>query len=89
MQNYDLAERIAAVLNERRRIGEERRQRKYQLRQAAQTQMAEPIRGEPKRPSRRNEELEALCRAVNFSNAATDAIKEYGIAGTGPGYKQD
>jgi|SRR5579872_2343196 len=76
-----LAERIAAALDERRRIGELRRQREreYRLREAERAQAIERRRGEAKGSDRRIAELDALCQAVSCSNAADAAMKEFGI----------
>jgi hypothetical protein len=77
----NLAERIATVLDERRRIGEIRRQREREhlLRQAERAQVGEPKRGELKGSTRLVRELAALCEAVSCSNSANDAMKECGI----------
>ena len=76
----NLAKRIAAVLEERRRIGEIRRQREreYLLRQSERAQVGECRRGEPN-SSRLVRELNALCEAVSSSNAAIEAMNEHGM----------
>jgi hypothetical protein len=75
----NLAERIAAVLDERRRIGEERRRReqKHLLLKAKCAQVEERRRGESKGSEHRVRELDALCEAVSSSNAAIEALKEH------------
>jgi hypothetical protein len=77
----NLADRVAAVLDERRRIGEERRkrEREYLLRKTERTQEGERRRGEPKGSVRRLMELDSLCEVVCSSNAANEAMKEHGI----------
>jgi hypothetical protein len=77
----NLAKRIAAVLEERGRIGEERRrrEREYLLRQAERGQLGVRRRREPKGSNRLVEEVDALCVAVISCNAANEAMKEYGI----------
>jgi hypothetical protein len=77
-----LGERIATVLRERRRIGEERRRREndYQPRNAQRT-IARHIRlrGEPKgMVSRQVKELNAVYDAVISSNAADESVKAHG-----------
>jgi len=78
-QNW--ADRIAAVLDQRRKIGEQRRQREraFLLRQAERAQVGERRRSGPNGSYRRVLELDALCEAVISSNAANEAMKEYGI----------
>jgi|SRR5579871_5068966 len=78
VNTQDLANRIAAVLDERRRIAEERRQREREhlLRQAELVQAAHR-RGELKGSNRRARELDALCEAVTCSNAADEAMREW------------
>jgi hypothetical protein len=75
----NLAERIAAVLEERRRIGEIRRQREREhlLRQAERAQMGE-YRRSKRNSSRLVRELNALCEAVSASNAAIEEMNEHG-----------
>jgi hypothetical protein len=77
----NLARRIAAVLEERRRIGEIRRQREreHPLRQAELAQVGECRRAEWKGSSRLVRELNALCDAVSSSNAAIEAMNEHGM----------
>lgn len=74
----NLAERIAAVLDERRRIGVERRlrEREYLLRKSERAQVGERRRGEPKDPGRHLMKLDALLEAVISSNAAIEALKD-------------
>jgi hypothetical protein len=76
----NLAKRIAAVLEERRRIGEIRRQREreYLLRKAEGGQVGECRRSE-RNSSRLVRELNALCEAVSSSNAAIEAMNEHGM----------
>jgi hypothetical protein len=76
VNTQNLADRIAAVLDERRRIGEQRRQREREclLRKAERTQLGERSRREPKGSDRRVRELDALCEAVISRNAANEAI---------------
>ena len=76
-----LAERIAAVLEERRTIGEIRRHRErdHLLRQAERAQVGQCRRGERKGSSRLVRELNALCEAVSSSNAAIEAMNEHGM----------
>jgi hypothetical protein len=78
-QNW--ADRIAAVLDERRRIGEQRRQREreYHLRQAERAEVRERRGREPKGSGGEVTELDTLCEAVISRNAAFEAMKEYGI----------
>lgn len=77
----NLADRIATVLDQRRKIGEQRRQREREslLRQAKGTQVGERRGREPKGCNRQVEVLDALCRAVSCSNAAYEAMKAYGV----------
>jgi hypothetical protein len=75
-----LAERIAAVLHERRRIGEERRRREHEHRlHNAERPVAlyRRLRGEAKPAGCRINELDALYEAVISSNAADEAIKAH------------
>jgi hypothetical protein len=81
VSTQNLADRIAAVLDERRRIGEQRRQREREclLRQAERAQ-AGACRGRgPKGCKQLVGVLDALCEAVVSRNAAYQAMKEYGI----------
>jgi hypothetical protein len=75
----NLAERIAAVLDERRRIGEERRWRgqKHLFLKTKCAEVEEGRRGESKGSDHRVRELDALCEAVSSSNAAIEAMKEH------------
>ena len=77
----NLADRIAAVLDERRRIGEQRRQREREslLRQAERAQVREHRGREPKGSNRLVRDLDALCVAVISRNAANEVMKEYAI----------
>ena len=81
VSTQDLAGRIAAVLDERRRIGEQRRQREREcLRRQAERAQARECRGrEPKGSNRFVGALDALCEAVTSHNAAYEAMKEYEI----------
>ena len=81
VNTQNLADRIAAVLAERRRIGEERRkrEREYRPRKAEGGQLGVRRRREPKGSNRLVEELDALCVVVISCNAANEAMKEYGI----------
>jgi hypothetical protein len=75
-----LAERIAAALRERRRIGEERRLREYQGRNAERAiARYHRLRGEPKEAGHGIKELNAICEAVISSNAADEAMKAHGV----------
>ena len=79
VDTQNLADRIAAVLDERRRIGEQRRQREREclLRQAGRAH--ERRNREPKGSNRLVGGLDALCEAVISRNAAYEAMKEYAI----------
>jgi len=81
VSTQNLADRIAAVLDERRRIGEQRRQREREclLRQAERAQARERRGREPKGSNRLVGVLDALCEAVISRNAAYEVMKEYGI----------
>lgn len=80
VRRENLAERIAAVLDERRRIGEQRRQREreYLSRQAERAQVGGFRRGKRQGSSHLVRELNALCEAVSSSNAAIEAMNEQG-----------
>jgi len=79
-QNW--ADRIAAVLDERRRIGEARRQREREsmLRQTERAQVRERKGRKPKGSSCLVGVLDALGEAVISRNAAYEAMKEYGTS---------
>jgi len=81
VKTQNLTERIAAGLEERRRIGEERRrrEREYLLRKTKRSQAGMRKRSVPKGSACRVRELNALCEAVSSSNAATEAMKEHGM----------
>jgi hypothetical protein len=75
-----LAERIAATLRERRRIGDERRRREHEGCNAERAiARYHRLRGEPKEAGRRIKELNAVCEAVISSNAADEAMKAHGV----------
>jgi hypothetical protein len=78
-QNW--ADRIAAVLDERRKIGEARRQREREslLRQAERAQLRERRGRVPRGSACRVTKLDALYEAVISRNAANEAMKECGI----------
>jgi hypothetical protein len=80
IKTQNLADRIAAGLDERRRIGEERRrrEREYLLPKTERTQAWARKRSGPKGSDCRVRELNALCEAVSSSNAAIEAMKEHG-----------
>jgi hypothetical protein len=75
-----LAKRIAAVLNERQRIGEIRRRLKHEHRLRC-AERADGrylrLRGEAKRTNRRANELDAMYKAVLSSNTADEAIQAH------------
>lgn len=80
VNNDNLADRIAKILDERRRIAEMRRQREQErlLSQAERDQAGARKRGEAKGP-RLLKELDALYETVISSNAADEVMKEHGI----------
>lgn len=75
----DLADRIAAVLEERRKIAEERKRKEqaYRTRTAEHIQSQWHKRGEPRRAGVQTRKLEAILETVLSSNAADSALKEY------------
>jgi len=77
-----LAKRIAAVLDERRIIGEMRRQPKHEYRLRNVEPARGPyrrLRGEPKRVGRWTNELDAMYNAVISSGTADVAIQAHRV----------
>jgi hypothetical protein len=83
-----LADRIAAVIRERRRIGEERRRQQRESQRRSDEHALVPrfkLRGEPKHVGRRVKKLDEVYGAVISSDVADEALKAaLGLPGSTP-----